>query len=63
MYKFIHEFMECEGIPVLRSSSDCMNYLENVGYSFNVSRGIIGRAVAMGWIKCTSCENGIKYYS
>lgn len=41
MRRFIHELMENNGVPVQRTSAECMHYLQNVlGYSFNVNRGI-----------------------
>lgn len=51
---FIHEFMEEEGIPVQRTSRECMQYLQEHGYSVNVARGILGRAVAQGFIIVTA---------
>ena len=46
------EFFMHEGTPIARSSSECMEFLQAHGYSFQQSRGIIGRAVANGWICC-----------
>lgn len=64
MRQFIHEFMENNGVPIQRTSAECMYYLQNVmGYSFNVSRGILGRAVVMGFIKCTSNYKDTKTYN
>ena len=49
--EFVHEFMESDGIPVCRISVECMRYLQNeLGYSFNVARGVLGLAVAKGYI-------------
>lgn len=51
MYTFIHYFMELEGIPVQRTSKECMDFLmKEMGYSFEVARGVIGLAVARGYI-------------
>lgn len=55
MKKFIHEFMEQEGVPMQRTSKECMSYLQDeLGYSFNVARGVLGRAVALGFITVTA---------
>lgn len=51
MEAFIHKFMECDGIPIQRTSKECMDYLQNIlGYSFEVARGVLGLAVARGYI-------------
>lgn len=49
MESFIHDFMEINGVPVQRTSKECMDYLQKE-YSFEVARGILGRAVAKGFI-------------
>ena len=49
MCDFIHRFMEDEGTPVIRSSEECMNYLKE-RYSTQIAKGILGRAVALGYI-------------
>ena len=42
METFIHKFMECDGIPIQRTSKECMDYLQDVlGYSFEVARGYV----------------------
>lgn len=42
MEYFIHEFMECDGIPIQHTSKECMDYLQNIlGYSFEVARGYV----------------------
>ena len=64
MRQFVHEFMENDGVPIKRTSAECMDYLQNIlGYSFNVSRGILGRAVAMKFVKCTSNFKDTKTYN
>ena len=51
MEYFIHEFMECDGIPIQHTSKECMDYLQNIlGYSFEVARGVLGLAVARGYV-------------
>lgn len=51
MEYFIHEFMQCDGTPVQRTSKECMDYLQNIlGYSFEVARGVLGLAVARGYV-------------
>ena len=51
MEAFIHNFMECDGIKVQRTSKECMDYLQNIlGYSFEVARGVLGLAVARGYV-------------
>lgn len=51
METFIHEFMECDGIPIQRTSKECMDYLQNIlGYSLGVARGVLGLAVARGYV-------------
>ena len=51
MEYFIHKFIECEGIPIQRTSKECMDYLQNIlGYSFEVARGVLGLAVARGYV-------------
>lgn len=51
MKQFIHNFMEQGGIPVQRTSAQCMDYLQNtLGYSFETARGVLGLAVAKGYI-------------
>lgn len=62
MIKFIHDFMELEGVPQVRSSKECMDYLQNLGYSILSAKGIIGRAVAMGWIICINNTKNVKEY-
>ena len=55
MRDFIHNFMEHNGVPVSRTSAECMDYLQNVkGFTFNVARGVLGRAVAKGYIIVSS---------
>lgn len=55
MKKFIHDFMEQDGVPVSRTSQECMSYLMDVlGYSFEVARGILGLAVARGYIRVSA---------
>ncbi len=55
MKNFIHNFMEQNGVPVQRTSTQCMDYLQNtLGYSFEVARGVLGLAVARGYILVTS---------
>ena len=47
--------MEQNGVPVQRTSAQCMDYLQNtLGYSFEVARGVLGLAVARGYILVTS---------
>lgn len=63
MNSFMHDFMEVEGVPHVRNSKECMDYLQNTaGYSFLTARGIIGRAIAMGWITCITNTNNVKEY-
>lgn len=51
MQSFIHNYMECDGIPIQRTSKECMDYLQNIlGYSFEVARGVLGLAVARGYV-------------
>lgn len=51
MEAFIHNYMECDGIPIQRTSKECMDYLQNVlGYSFEGARGVLGLAVARGYV-------------
>lgn len=51
METFIHKFMECDGIAMQRTSKECMDYLQNIlGYSFEVARGVLGFAVARGYV-------------
>lgn len=51
METFIHEFMERDGIPIQHTSKECMDYLQNIlGYSFEVARGVLGLAVARGYV-------------
>lgn len=51
MKSYIHEFMEYDGIPIQRTSKECMDYLQNIlGYSFEVARGVLGLAVARGYV-------------
>ena len=55
MKYFIHDFMEQNGVPVTRTSKECMDFLMNVmGYSFEASRGVLGLAVARGYIHVSS---------
>lgn len=55
MEDFIHNYMECEGIPLQRTSKECMDYLQNVlGYRFEVARGVLGLAVARGYVAVTA---------
>lgn len=54
MESFI-KFLECDGIPVQRTSKECMDYLQNVlGYSFEAARGVLGLAVARGYVIVTA---------
>ena len=47
--------MEQNGVPVQRTSAQCMDYLQNtLGYSLEVARGVLGLAVARGYILVTS---------
>lgn len=62
MLDFIHNYMEIDGIPISRTSSDCMEYLKNRGYTINESKGVIGRTVSKGFIRCISNLNGNKIY-
>ena len=51
MLEFVHGFMEQEGIRVQRTSAQCMDFLQNtMGYSFETVRGVLGLAVAKGYI-------------
>lgn len=50
METFIHSFMEQDGIPIQRTSKECMEFLQNQGYSFESARGVLGLAVARGYI-------------
>ena len=51
MEYFIHEFMESDGILIQHTSRECMDYLQNIlGYSFEVARGVLGLAVARGYV-------------
>lgn len=66
MYKgikeFIHGFIESDGIPVAKTSAECMQFLQDVlGYSVNVAKGLLGLAVAKGFIRRT-VDNGVKIY-
>lgn len=54
--------MQQDGTPIARSSSECMQYLQMRGYTVQQSRGIIGRAVANGWICCLSETDSGKIY-
>lgn len=53
MGDFIEQFfMTDEGDIITRSSEGCMDYLQNnLGWSLAVARGILGLAVAKGFIK------------
>ena len=62
MGKFIHLFMENDGTPQSHTSKECMEYLKNIGYTFNEARGIIGRAVSHGFIKCIFESGTTKIY-
>ena len=62
MERFLQEFMQQDGTPIARSSSECMQYLQMQGYTVQQSRGIIGRAVANGWICCLSETDRGKIY-
>lgn len=63
MEQFIHDFMEIEGVPVQHTSKACMRYLQDVlGYSFNVARGVLGLAVARGYI-VVSAYTPMKIYN
>lgn len=51
METFIYGFMECDGIPMRHTSKECMTYLQNIlGYFFEVARGVLGLAVARGYV-------------
>ena len=65
MQEFIHSFMECNGTPKQHTSAECMDYLQNIlGYSFEVARGVLGLAVARGYIIVTSEKNApVKTYN
>ncbi|WP_455533359.1 hypothetical protein [Roseburia inulinivorans] len=55
MREFIHSFMEHEGTPVQRTSAQCMDFLQNtMGYTFETARGVLGLAVAKGYIHVTN---------
>lgn len=55
MSDFIHRFMEIDGTPMQRTSAQCMDYLRNkLSYSFEVARGVLGLAVAKGYIHVTN---------
>ena len=57
------EFMQPNGIPVQRTSAECMDFLQNtLGYTFEVSRGVLGLAVSKGYILVTSVSP-IKTYN
>ena len=66
MYKgikaFIHGFIESDGTPSPKTSAECMQYLQDVlGYGINVAKGVLGLAVARGFIRRT-VDNGVKIY-
>lgn len=47
--------MEIDGTPMQRTSAQCMDYLQSkLGYSFEVARGVLGLAVAKGYIHVTN---------
>ena len=55
MKEFIHQFMEIDGTLMQRTSRQCMEYLQNkLGYSFETARGVLGLAVAKGYIHVTN---------
>lgn len=56
MVEFVEKFfMTDDGDIVARSSAGCMDYLQNtLGWSFGSARGILGLAVAKGYIKVIS---------
>lgn len=50
-------------MPVQHTSKACMRYLQDVlGYSFNVARGVLGLAVARGYI-VVSAYTPMKIYN
>lgn len=59
--KLVHEFIEEGGVPVPKRATQIVNYLQAQGYSFESSRGILGHAVAAGFLHCI-CEDGEKVY-
>ena len=62
MEAFLHYFIEHDGIPVQRTSEVCMSYLQDIlGYSFEVARGVLGLAVARGYIN-VSANAPVKTY-
>ena len=62
MEAFLHYFMEHDGIPVQRTSEECMSYLQDIlGYSFEVAHGVLGLAVARGYIT-VSANAPVKTY-
>ena len=60
---FIYGFMECDGIPMRHTSKECMTYLQNIlGYFFEVARGVLGLAVARGYV-AVSAYAPVKRYN
>lgn len=58
-----HFFMDEDGNIVARSSAGCMDYLQDtLGWSFESARGILGLAVAKGYIKVIATDP-VKIYS
>lgn len=59
---FVHDFIESDGIPVAKTSAECMQFLQDaLGYSVNVAKGVLGLAVAKGFVQRT-IANGVKIY-
>ena len=63
MISFIHSFTEHEGVPVQRTSEECMQYLQAEGYGFDEAIQILREAEEIGFIHRTSEENGIITYN
>lgn len=63
MEYFIHEFMECDEIPIQRTSKECKDCLQNMlGYSFEIARGVLGLAIAHGYV-VVSAYKSVKNYN
>ena len=64
MLDLIYDFMMINGDPIARTSKECMGYLQNnAGFSYNASRGILGKAVFQGFITCIMVTDDVKIYS
>lgn len=63
MISFIHSFMEEEGVPVQRTSEECMQYLQAMGCGYYQAMQILSMAVRLGFIHRTSDVNGVITYN